>query len=68
MILTYSLLTADYFRDQFADGTPSTICDTAYSCFMYSINLGLRNGGGLGDSMNLLNLDNESFNFKLFFD
>jgi len=51
MIYSYSIITADFFRHQFGSDLPQGICDNVYSCFMYSLNLGLRNGGGIGDSM-----------------
>lgn len=35
---------------------------------MYSLNLGLRNGGGIGDSMDLLELEDPKFGYKLVFD
>jgi len=35
---------------------------------MYSINLGLRNGGGIGDSMQLMELSDPKFFWKLIFD
>merc|ERR1711976_784322 len=35
---------------------------------MYSINLGLRNGGGIADSMQLMELSDSKFYWKLIFD
>jgi len=68
MIYAYSILTVHYFRHLFGEDYPSGICDSVYSCFLYSVNLGLRNGGGIGDSMALLELDDPKFGAKLIFD
>lgn len=35
---------------------------------MYSLNLGLRSGGGIGDTMALLELDDPKYGYKLIFD
>jgi len=35
---------------------------------LYSFNLGLRNGGGIADSMNTLHIDDPNFYFKMVFD
>lgn len=68
MIYAYSILQVDYFREQFGADYPATMCSTVYSCLMYSLNLGLRNGGGIGDSMDLMDLENPKFGAKQFFD
>lgn len=44
------------------------MCDSVYSCLFFSINLGLRNGGGIADSMALLEMNDPKFGYKLIFD
>lgn len=68
MIYAYSILQVDYFRFQFGSDYPTTMCSTVYSCLMYSINLGLRNGGGIGDSMDLMPMSDPKFTAKQVFD
>lgn len=68
MIYAYSIVTVDYFRFQFGSDYPATMCSTVYSCLMYSLNLGLRNGGGIADSMDLMEITDDKFNSKLLFD
>jgi hypothetical protein len=68
MIYAYSILQVDYFRRQFGPEYPPTMCNTIFSCFAYSLNLGLRNGGGMGDSMQLMTLDDPKFAGKQVFD
>lgn len=68
MIYAYSILQVDYFRHQFGADYPPTMCTTVYSCLLYSLNLGLRNGGGIGDSMDLMDLEDPKFGAKQIFD
>lgn len=68
MVYTYSIITSDYYSHQFGSDYPDTICDTVYSCFMYSLNLGLRNGGGIGDSMDMMLISEPGFGMKIIFD
>lgn len=45
------------------------MCASLASCFMYTLNLGLRNGGGLGDSMEPYEYGKEAkFWLKIAFD
>lgn len=68
-VYAYSILQVVYYREYFpTDAYPSTMCDSVYSCALYSLNLGLRNGGGIADSMDLMALDNPLFGWKLVFD
>lgn len=68
IIYAYSVLTITNYRKYFGSDYPVDICDTLYSCFLYSINLGLRNGGGLGDSFDILEFNDNNFSTKLVFD
>jgi hypothetical protein len=68
-VYAYSILQVVYYRDYFpANDYPSTMCDSIYSCALYSLNLGLRNGGGIADSMDLMEIKNPLFGWKLVFD
>ena len=46
-VYIYSLIGLDFMHDRFAD-----MCTDAYSCFLSSLNQGLRNGGGIADVLN----------------
>jgi hypothetical protein len=55
MIYSYSILTTEFLYEDFtADLREMQICSSIFSCFLYSLNLGLRNGGGIADSMQLV--------------
>lgn len=53
MVYSYSILAANYYSDKFdsTDIGEIDVCSTLASCFLYTLNLGLRNGGGVADSM-----------------
>lgn len=53
LVYAYSVLAANYYSDKFdsTDIGDIDVCSTLASCFLYTLNLGLRNGGGLADSM-----------------
>lgn len=66
-VYAYAIIQVVWYRDYFpADGLQ--MCDSVYSCTLYSLNLGIRNGGGISDSMDLMELDNPLFGPKLVFD
>jgi hypothetical protein len=50
LLYSYSSLAANNYSDKF-DVDDIDVCKTLASCFLYTFNLGLRNGGGLADSM-----------------
>ena len=70
VIYSYSSLSANYFSDKFDSLDVGTldVCNSLSSCFMYTMSLGLRNGGGLGDSMEPYEFSNQKFYPKLIFD
>lgn len=70
LVWTYSVLTAQYFHDKWdeLDSEGMNLCHTLHGCFFYVLNLGLRNGGGIADSMEVYELENEMFFPKLIFD
>ena len=55
-INTFSFYIADKFRHQIVnDGTiiaPEVMCQSYLGCFLNTINIGLRAGGGISDFMN----------------
>lgn len=67
-VYTYSIIQVVYYRQYFGSDYPATMCSSIHSCFLYSIDLGLRNGGGIADSMDILDLSNPHFGAKLIFD
>lgn len=52
LIYSFSMLNADYFSGSFSEEAID-ICQTLRSCTVYILNMGFRNGGGIGDSMKL---------------
>lgn len=51
LIYTSTLLTGFYFREDFRDNKSVYLCETLATCFIYSIDLGLRTGGGITNAM-----------------
>lgn len=48
----YTTLMAEYFYNRLDLPSPDPqVCETLSTCFVYMVNQGLRNGGGIGDSM-----------------
>jgi len=48
----YTTLMAEYFYDALDLPSPDPlVCESLSTCFIYMVNQGLRNGGGIGDSM-----------------
>jgi hypothetical protein len=66
-IYSYSTIAASFYSDKFDD--ESDICKNLASCFFNILNFGLRNGGGVADSMNSYEFGVDSkFGLKLLFD
>ena len=55
IIFAYSVLLGNNLSDHLASS--STACNTLVNCFFYTVNLGLRNGGGIVDSMTTTDRD-----------
>jgi hypothetical protein len=70
LIYSYSTLAANFYSDKFdsMDVGDLDICSSLFSCFLYTMNLGLRNGGGLADSMEPYAFEENKFFLKVFFD
>lgn len=70
-VYSYSMLSANFYSNKFdsLDIGEIDVCNTLRSCFFYTLNLGLRNGGGLADSMEPYEYGKEGkFGLKLLFD
>lgn len=68
VLYSYSTLAANYYSDKF-DLEDIDVCSSLASCFLYTITLGLRNGGGLGDAMKPYQFQEDpKFASKLIFD
>jgi hypothetical protein len=57
IIFAYSVLLGNNLTDQLANSTIA--CQNLVHCFFYTVNLGLRNGGGISDSMVTPDLSNK---------
>lgn len=60
-VYSAAILQVVYYRKYFGSDYPSGMCYSLYSCTMYSMDLGLRNGGGIADSMDLLELEDPNY-------
>jgi len=64
--IVYSSIGFFFLNDQFvAEDTP--LCTNAFSCFINTLNLGLRSGGGIADAIGTLNYDSTKKNGGEFF-
>lgn len=60
LLYTYSFIIADEFADEFSEENVRP-CDSLVLCFIYTINLGLRSGGGIGESLKFPDHNNSNF-------
>lgn len=68
VIYAYSILGANYYSGVY-DIEDIDACSSLASCFLYTLNFGLRNGGGVADSMKPYKYGEESkFGLKVVFD
>jgi len=68
LLYSYSSLTANFYSDKF-ENQNIDMCNSLASCFFYTMNMGIRNGGGLADSMEPYEYGKDSkFGLKLVFD
>lgn len=72
MIFSFSMFAGQFYGDLFHPDWVGTIrvCNTLKSCFFTILNLGLRNGGGIAESMLLtdINSPKHNFYFRVLFD
>lgn len=70
LIYSFSVLTSEFYSDKFNDdfGTID-VCESLSGCFFYILNFGLRNGGGIAESMNSYKYGEDGkFILKLIYD
>lgn len=69
-IYSFSLLHSDFFSGSFDEGAVNNIdvCKNLRDCFLYILNMGLRNGGGIADSALLYPPENSKVYYKTVFD
>jgi Ion transport protein len=68
LLYSYSSIAANYFSDKY-DIQDIDVCSSLASCFFYTFTFGLRNGGGIGDSMNPYKYGQDGkFGSKLIYD
>jgi hypothetical protein len=62
LIYSFSVINADYYSGTFDSSAVGSldVCKTLRSCTLYVVNMGLRNGGGIGDSMELYPYSNKA--------
>ena len=72
IIFAFSMIAGQNYNDLFHSEWVGTlrVCDTLKSCFFTILNLGLRNGGGIAESMILTDINSNKYNFfmRLIFD
>lgn len=51
LLIPYSHIEVLFYSDKFDIVGNINPCDTLWECFLYNANLGIRNGGGIGDVM-----------------
>lgn len=70
LIYSFAILNSDFFSGSFDEGAVNSIdvCKNLKSCLMYTLNMGLRNGGGIADSALLYPPENSKVYFKTVFD
>jgi len=66
LIYSFSTLNANYYSDSFENKVD--YCISLRSCFVYMLNLGLRNGGGIADSESLYEFKDSKYPLKTVFD
>lgn len=67
IVYTYSIIIASSYYEglQYNEDTDKfDVCKDLYTCFIFTINLGLRNGGGIADSMSIEPVSNTRFYVK----
>lgn len=70
MIYTFSFLIADQFPEEFDDQAVGSVepCDTFFNCFIYTLNLGIRFGGGIAEALDVSDSHSDQFLLRNVFD
>jgi hypothetical protein len=56
-IVFYSLVNIQYFSTNWIDPFGDSCKQSFEACFFYTLDLGLRNGGGVGESLQILDYE-----------
>ena len=54
IIYVYTILGFNFYRKFFVvedDDPPEAVCESMYQCFLFTLDSGVRNGGGIGDAL-----------------
>ena len=72
LVWFYTILGSLYFRSTFvlesSDGDIDKVCDGMFDCFLYTLNMGFRNGGGIGDALLTLSRSHSLYYERVLFD
>lgn len=58
-VYVYSVIGMYFLHSRYDDGDVGDLCTDAYSCFLSSLNQGLRSGGGMADALQKLTYSHE---------
>lgn len=68
IIYSYSLIIAINFSNDFNTTSEVVVCDRFLTCFISTINQGLRNGGGIAESLSFVQYGSVLYFTRFFFD
>ena len=63
LLYTYSFVLAEQFPNDFSEEHVRP-CDSLFLCFIYTLNLGLRSGGGIGETLKFPDHNSSQFALK----
>ena len=66
----FAILLARFYANEFRDAAfqGRDTCQTLMECFLNTLDLGQRNGGGIADSLMFINVNDPKFVGRYFFD
>jgi hypothetical protein len=67
-IFGYMFLKADYVIDGDQDGESTPVCNTLFRCMVNTFHHGLRDGGGIGDSLKAVDWGDPTYSLRVAFD
>ena len=66
LIFSYTIIISEFYYDTFDHDLTLDLCSELYNCFFFVTNWGLRNGGGIGDSMTMEAVSNRFYPKSIF--
>ena len=66
LIFSYTIVISEFYYDTFDIDLTMDLCSDLYNCFFFISNWGLRNGGGIGDSMGVEAVSNRFYPKSIF--